>query len=94
MVEVMKIMAASFKVPMHTLLHSVPPTLKQATTDPCLRQRLLDTHGQVCVSPLWVTAPCSWVLVTKGFVGAFQESVSLVLYKFWQLYGGVNGNLF
>ena len=47
MVEVMKIMAASFKVPMHTLLHLVPPTLKQATTDPCLRQRLLDTHGQV-----------------------------------------------
>ena len=29
------------------------PTLPQATTDPCLRWRLLDIHGQVWVSPLW-----------------------------------------
>ena len=79
---------------MQALRHSVPPTLQQATVNPCLHQRLLDTHGQVCVSPLWVTAPCSWVLVTKGFVGAFQESVSLVLYKFWQLYGGLMATSF
>ena len=38
---------------MHTLLHSVPPTLQQANTDPHLRKRLLDTHGQVWVSLLW-----------------------------------------
>ena len=38
---------------MHALLHSVPPTLQQATPDPCLRWRLLDTHGQVWVSFLW-----------------------------------------
>ena len=38
---------------MHTLLHSVPLTLQQATADPCLHQRLLDTHGQVWVSLLW-----------------------------------------
>ena len=38
---------------MHALLHSVPLTLQQATPDPCLRWRLLDTHGQVWVSLLW-----------------------------------------
>ena len=34
---------------MHTLPHSVPPTLHQATTDPRLHRRLLDTHRQVWV---------------------------------------------
>ena len=38
---------------MHALLHSVPPTLKQATADPCLHWRLQDTHGQVWVILLW-----------------------------------------
>ena len=33
-------------------LQKVPLTLKQATADPCLRWRLLDTHGQVWVSLL------------------------------------------
>ena len=41
------------KVPMHALLHLVPVTLQQATTDPCLPWRLLDTHGQVWGSLLW-----------------------------------------
>ena len=45
---------------MHVLLHSVPPTLHQAITDPCLRRRLLDTHGQVWVSLLW--DHCSFLL--------------------------------
>ena len=36
-----------------TQLHSMPPTLLQATAYPCLCQRLLDTHGQVWVSLLW-----------------------------------------
>ena len=48
MVEVMKIMETSFKSS-----HAVPPTLQQATTDPCLHQRLLDTHGQLLVSLWW-----------------------------------------
>ena len=39
------------------LLHSVPPTLQQATSIPRLHWRLLDTHGQVWVSLLWVTGP-------------------------------------
>ena len=35
------------------LLHSVPPTLQQATSIPRLHWRLLDTHGQVWLSLLW-----------------------------------------
>ena len=38
---------------MHALLRSVPLTLQQATANPRLCQRLLDTHGQVWVSLLW-----------------------------------------
>ena len=45
---------------MHVLLHSVLPTLQQATTDPRLCQRLLDTHRQVWVSLLW--GHCSFLL--------------------------------
>ena len=36
-------------------------------------------------------SPGSWC--PQGFVCALQESVFQVLCKFWQLYGGVNGNL-
>ena len=46
--------------PMHALLHSVPLTLQQATADPRLCQRLLDTHGQVWVSLL--CGHCSFLL--------------------------------
>ena len=59
MVEIMKIMAASFKSS-HALQRSVPLTLQEATVDPRLRQRLLDTHGQVWVSLLW--GHCSFLL--------------------------------
>ena len=41
------------KGPMHTLPHSVHLTLQQATADPCLHWRLLDTHQQVWVSLFW-----------------------------------------
>ena len=79
---------------MHTLPHSGPLTLWPATADLHLYQRLLDTHWQVWVSLLWgslLLSPRSWY--TQGFVCALQESVSQVLCKFWQLYGGINGNL-
>ena len=46
---------------MHTLLHSVPPTLQQATAGPHFCRRLLDTHRQVSVSLLW--GHCSFLLV-------------------------------
>ena len=42
------------------LPHSVPPTPQQATTDPRLRQRLLDTHRQTWGSFLW--GHCSFLL--------------------------------
>ena len=89
----MKIMVTSFKRS-HTRLHSVPLTLQQATSDPCLCRRLLDTHRQVGVSLLWVH--CSFLLgpgTHKVFLCVLQEPVSPVLCKFWQLHGGVNGDL-
>ena len=75
MVEVMKIMATSFQGPMHALLHSVPPTLQQATADPCLCCRLLDTHGQVWVSLLW--GHCSFLLGSGVHKVLFVPSKSL-----------------
>ena len=35
---------------MQALLNSIPPTLQQATINPCLHWRLLDINGQVWVS--------------------------------------------
>ena len=60
MMEIMKIMATSFKSPMQALLYSVPLILQQATIDPCLHWILLDSHWQV-----WVTllrGHCSFLL--------------------------------
>ena len=47
--------------------------------------------GQSLVGSL-LLSPGSWS--TQGFVCALQESVFPVLCKFWQLYGGVNGDIF
>ena len=60
---------------MHVLLHSVPPTLQQATTDPHLHWRLLDTHRQVWVSHL--SGHSSFFLgpSAQGSVCALQESI-------------------
>ena len=55
------------KGPKQSLLHSKPLTLQWATTDPHLRWRLLDTHGQVWVSLCGVPAPFSWVLMHTRF---------------------------
>ena len=59
MVEVIKIML-TFKRCTSKLLHSVPPTLKQATANSRLHQRHLDTHGHVWISFLW--GHCSFLL--------------------------------
>ena len=77
MVEVMKIMVSSFKRSMPLFLHSVPPTLQQATADPRLCWRLLDTHGQVWVSPLW--GPWSFLLGPGAHQVLFVPSKSLFL---------------
>ena len=62
------------KVPW-ALMYSVPPTLQQATTFPCLRQRLLDTHGQVWVSLLW--GHCSFLQGPGAHKVLFVPSQSL-----------------
>ena len=66
MVEVMKIMVTSFKRS-HTLLHSVPPTLQQATpthTSAGDSWTLMGKSGSVSCR---VTAPFSWILVHRRF---------------------------
>ena len=91
MVEITKIRATSFKRSHAALLHSVPPTCSKPPPDPRLHQRLLDTHGQVWVSPLW--GHCSFLLgpgVHKVLFVASKSPVSSVLCKLWWLYGGVN----
>ena len=69
------------------------PTLQQATTDPCLCWRLLDTPGKVWVSLLW--GQCSFLLGpgTHKFCLCSPRVCFPVLCKFWQLCGGVNGDL-
>ena len=62
-------MATSFRRSHDALLRSVPPTLQQATTDPRLHWRLLDTHDKSGSVSCGVTAPSSWVLVVDSLVG-------------------------
>ena len=93
MVEVMKIMATSFKRCYACTATLSAPTLQQATADPCLCQRLLDIHGQVWVSVFW--GHCSFLLGPGAHKVLFVpfKSPFLAVCKFWQLYGGVNGGL-
>ena len=74
MVEVMT-MATSFKRSHDALLHSLPPTLQQATSDPRLRWRRLDTHRQVWVGLLW--GHCSFLLGPGVHKVLFVPSKSL-----------------
>ena len=60
---------------MHVLLYSVPPALQQATTNPSLCRRLLDTYGQVWVSVLW--DHCSFLLGPGAHKVLFVPSTSL-----------------
>ena len=94
MVEVMKITATSFK-----RFHAGTATL--SVPDPvaghCQPTPLLETPGhsraslgQSLVGSL-LLSPGSWC--PQGFVCTLQESVSPVLCQFWQVSGGVNGDL-
>ena len=65
---------------MHKLPHSVPRTLQQATADPHLHLRLLDTHGQVWGSLLW--GHCSFLLGPGAHKALFEPSERL-----WQVWG-------
>ena len=87
MVEVMKIMTTSFKRShAHTAALSAP-TLHQASTDPHLNRRLLDTHRQVWVSLLW--GHCSFLPGPGAHNLLFMHSNSL----FPQSCGSSGGSL-
>ena len=88
MVEVMKIMATSFKSALTAA--SVPPVAGHHRPMPETPGHSWTSLGQSLVGSL-LLFPVSWC--TEGFVCALQDSVSPVLCKIWQLYGGVNGNL-
>ena len=62
---------------MPALLYSEPLTPQQATVDPCLCQRLLDTHRQVWPSLLW--GHCSFLLDPGAHEVLFVPSNSLFL---------------
>ena len=88
MVEAVKTMATSFKMsPVCTTTLSVPnPVAGHRQPTP-----LVETPGHSQASLGQTLSPGSQC--TQVSVCAFQESVSPVLCKFWQLYGGVNGDL-
>ena len=77
---------------MHALLPSVPPTLQQATTNPRLHQRLQDTRRQSGSVSCGVSVPFSGSWCTRFYL-CLPRIYFLVICKFWQLYGGVDGYL-
>ena len=85
MVEVMKIMAASFRRPHAGTVRSVPPALQQDIVDPGLRRRLLDTRAQVWLSLL--RGLCSFLLGPGAHKVLFVSSKSL-LTPSWVSSGG------
>ena len=76
MVEVMKIKPTSFKRSRAGTAVLSAPTLQQATTDPCLHWRLMDTPGQGWVSLLW--GHCSFLLGPSVYKVLFVPSKSLL----------------
>ena len=93
MVEVMKIMATSFKRShAHTAALSAPSPAAghhHPMPPPETPGHSRASLGQSLVGSL-LLSPGSWCL--QGFVCALQESIFPVLCKFWWLYGGVNGD--
>ena len=75
MVEVMKIMVTSFKRSHACTATLTAPTLQQATSDPCICWRLLDTPEKVWVSLFW--GHCSFLLGPGAHQFLFVPSKSL-----------------
>ena len=78
------------------LLQKVPCTHCTQCPQPCSTP--LPTHtstltGKSGSVSCGVTAPFSWVLVHTRFCLCLPRVYFPVLCKFWQLYGGVNGDL-
>ena len=78
---VMKVILTSLKRTC-ALLYSVLLTLQQATVDPCLHQRLLDTHRQVWFSVLW--GHCSFLLAPgeDKLQNNYTKEIFVLLSKF------------
>ena len=92
MVEGMKIKATSSKRPHAcTAALSAPNPAAPPLTPASARDSWTLTGKSGPVS-CGVTAPSSWVLVHK-VLSVPSKSLFPVLCKFWQLYGGVNGDL-
>ena len=93
MVELMKIMVTSFKRSHAcTVILSIP---NPAAGHP-QPTSLLETPGHSLKSgsvSCRVAAPFSWVLVCTRFCLCPPRVYFPLLCKFWQLYGGANGNL-
>ena len=92
MVEVMKIIATSFKRSHASTAALSAPNPAASHHGPTL-ETPGHSHTSLCqflVRSLFLS-PGSWC--TQGFVCALQEFASPVLFKFWQLYGGVSGKL-
>ena len=91
MVEVLKIMATSFKSALTAALSSPKPVAGHHRPMPMPETpgHSWASLGQSLVGSL-LLSPVSWC--TQGFVCALQESVSPVLCEFWCLCGGANGN--
>ena len=66
--------------------YSRPPLIHTSTGD---SWTLMGKSGSVSLVGSLLLSPGYWC--AQGSVCALQESVSPVLYKFWGLYGGVNG---
>ena len=92
MVEVMKIMATSFKWSHAVLLHLLLPTLQQATADPPSAGDSWTLPGKSGSVSFGVTAPFSCVLVHTRFCLCPPRVYFPVPCKFWRLYAGVNGD--
>ena len=94
MVEVMKIMVTSFKKSraLTAALSAPQPSSRPPLTHVSTRDSwtFLGKSGSVSCG---VTASFSWVLVHTRFCLCPPRVGFPVLYKFWQLYGGINGNL-
>ena len=94
MVEVMKIMATSFK---RSHAHTATLSAPDSAVGHCWPMPLPETYrhswaslGQSLVGSLLLSPGSS---CTQVSFCALPESVSPVLCKFWQLYGRVNGDL-
>ena len=75
MVEVMKILATTFKRSHALTAAFSAPNPAVAIANPCVHQKLLDTHRQVCVNLLW--GHCSFLLGPGVHKVLFVPSKSL-----------------